>query len=305
MAASITEVIGLDTDYLGAIPLVSVFQLNGIEVNYNRDTAVTSKVFFSIDTYVFECINVGAVDSTTDKFRLSVDFLKYLIALPTDQVTTADLTKTISYKLTGHGYNALGSSINTVATTPKALKLCFSTPVLGGILGTRSIYTQGSTYKIYHNGRYMYFDYVTKDGYLIVSNSTTTNIGIQYIAPVGTNEVAWLNLDGCFSFWNFKIETEEWDVKNTNEITNFYLKNYEAVNPTETITQSVSNIISLSTVAFNTEHHTQLCQIIRSKRVFIGKYAYNVKDCTKTTGGERQNLSFKLKLEREENAATY
>jgi len=301
MAVSITELVGLDSHpiYPYSIPLVSVYSINGVSVDFDKETATDFSLKIVVDGITFDCVQVSNVGNVY-RYMLSVDFLRYLITLPTDDYTVSQLKRTITYNYIGY------YDYSNITTSSKSITLCFATPVLGGLLQLRSLYTQGATNYIYHNGRYMTYDDATNN-YVIHDPVTTSVLGITYVPPVtGGYVLSWLNLDGCFSFWSFKIETEEYEVKNSNEISNFYLKDYDAIIPSENLSQTVKRVVHLGTVAYNTDHHWQLCQIIRSKRVFFGGgYAFNVKECTKVTLGERQNLSFKITLEREDNAAGY
>jgi hypothetical protein len=168
-------------------------------------------------------------------------------------------------------------------------------------------FTNGSARVVYHNGSFCFYR-KTENDFAIYTNDTANGLVSdawlnQYFVyrPKSGEEITWINNEGGWSFWKFRSVDKMFEVKNNNEVENWALSNFELNAPSETISQEVGFELTFDTVAVDTLHHSYLCEIAMSPRVVYGGRVYQVKDCTKSHGSERQNLKFELTLKIKEN----
>jgi len=303
--ASITIIRGLNKQGAAlTAPLVSVYAPTGIEFDFDRGSLVGSYAEVSVSTHVFKAVKVSTVGNV-DRYQLAVDWLQYLTSLPT---SVANITPTsITYTITGRNVDGVSQ-----ATATDTILLSFGCPEIYSQTGLYDVYIQGASSIIYHCGKISFFNHGVN--VYEIENSTFSgtyekgygpevSIDIVYKQTTGL-EIAWINSDGAWSFWNFKQIAKTFEVKKSNFVPKFSLFNYEANSAGQSLGQEKTMAINFKTVAINAEHHEQLCRIKESPLVIFGGRIVEVKECTQTTGSERQNLAFTLTLETKENAAS-
>jgi hypothetical protein len=292
MAKSITIIRGLNQQSPAlTAPLVSVYAPTGIEFDFERESLTNSYSEVSVGAYVFKAVKVSTV-GTVDRYQIAVDWLQYLTSLPT---SVTNITPTsITYTITGR--DSIGVSQATATAT---VLLSFGVPDMYSQRGMYDVYSNGASSMIYHAGRYSRFNGTIYEILSATSSSATTT----YRQTTG-EEIAWLNTDGGWSFWNFKKIGKKLDIKNSNFVSTFALFNYEQMSAGRNVSQEKTIELDFKTVAINTEHHEQLCLIKQSKQIWYNGRIYEVKECTQSTGAEKQNLGFTLTLESKENAAS-
>ena len=286
--AAITFIKKLSDESTGKVsPLVAAFAPAGIEFNFNHGGISGSYADVTFGSYVFRAVKVATVSANEDKYQLSVDWLKSLVSLPTS-VTTSGMSTAQTY--TVNGRNSSGTSI---ASASETVYITFARPAIGSPDWMYKLYTTGNVRPIYHCGKYTYF------------NGTTLTAATGGGYAVTGSEIAWLDREGRWSYWNFKYIGKQFDVKNSNPISTFALRNSEALGNGMNTDQEVKVQLDFKTVAIDVTHHELLCEIKQSKVVIYNGLMYDVKECTQSTGGERQNLAFNLTLEISDNAANY
>ena len=289
--ASITIIRGLNQQGVALTsPLVSVYIPTGIEFDFDRDALAGTYAEVSVGSYVFKAVKVSSAGSV-DRYQIAVDWLQYLTSLPT---LVANITvSSITYTITGR--NSSGVS---VATANATIQLSHGCPSFGSARGLYDVWNVGYNQQIYHAGKYSLFN--KNNGTYEIGTSTA--IGI-YKAMAG-EEIAWINADGGWSFWNFKKQSKNFESKASNFVPTFNLYNYQSASAGRNLTREKSVQIDFKTVAINAEHHEQLCYLSSSPLIIYDGKEYQHKKTTETTGAEKQNLAFTLTLESKENAAS-
>jgi hypothetical protein len=247
------------------------------------------------DAVAMECTEVGV-----NQWALDLTLLPYVLGLPPTTITTTGLTKTWDFILSLYDVDdisILDVDVNSVPTI-----YCFGYPVVGVSGGMSTVLTTGYSRPIYHNGRYCKF---VTSAYSIISTTTSTT-GITYIAPNADHkEIAWIDRDGKWSFWNFRYLSQSNENKASNEIPFYSLTNDGQVMSSYDITMESNLMLNFDTVAVNSDHYQQLTEISKSPRVIYNGLCYRVKSCNNDTADCRQNLHFNLTLQSEQNAVSY
>ena len=276
-----------DESYTSNSLLVSAFAPVGLEFDFDHGGIIGSYADVSVGPHTFRAVKVETKSATVDRYQLSVDWLKSFVALPT-YVNAALMSTGVEYRVEGR--NSAGLSI---ASFLEDVYVTFAIPPIKNGDWMNTLFTNGFVRPIYHCGRYSKFDYTD----LIFVNGVGYNIQGE--------EIAWIDREGRWSFWNFKFLSKEFDVKNSGQISTFALRNSEVVGNGLNTEQEIKVQLNFKTVAIDVIHHELLCEIKQSKVVICRDLICNVKECTQTTGAEKQNLAFNLTLEYTENAASY
>jgi len=289
--ASITIIRGLNQQGTAlTAPLVSVYAPTGIEFDFNRDALAGTYAEVSVDTYVFKAVKISRAGSV-DRYQIAVDWLQYLTSLPT---VVANITTTsITYTITGR--NSSGVS---VATANATIQLSHGCPSFGSSRGLYDVWNVGYSQSIYHAGKYSVYNKATG----IYEIGTSAAVGVY--RPMAGEEIAWINADGGWSFWNFKKQSKSFEGKASNFVPSFNLYNYQATSAGRNLSRERTVQIDFKTVAINAEHHEQLCYLASSPLIIYNGFEYQHKKSTDTTGAVKQNLAFTLTLESKENAAS-
>ena len=242
----------------------------------------------------FKCTDLGS-----NVWEIDMNMLSSILLLPPTTITVTGLV--LSTTFTVYVKTSAGATDATAVADSAAL-LCFGKPLRGVSGGMTTVNTTGRSRSIYHNGRYCAF---STTAYAITSTTSTTT-GINYYAPDAAHkEIAWIDRDGKWSFWNFRYLSKSYENKASNEVPYYALTN--ALHVMSSYDISMESLVSLNfdTVAVNVDHYEQLCEISASPRVIYDGLVYRVKSSNSEVAACNQNYHFKLTLQREENAVSY
>ena len=314
--------------------LVSAFQRNSLEFNVERGSAVGTYATVTIGSYEFRAVKTGTV-GTTDSYIMDVSsILTNLIGnAPTTESAPNLLTKleTVTLK----AYDSTNTILVTNTSHPNILlSFAYQNIATGG--GLNDIIEKGASSAIYHNGNICFFSddyegvinltintiagsYTLTNGYNNISlnnNQKVTgtltstdipllSIPLYYKPPYGEHEIAWLNRDGGWSFWNFRQITSEIKVKRSNEVATYYPTNFKTIAMSRMISAEKTVEYTFYTLAYNPEHFAQLCEIQESLAVIWNNKLMRVSGCNSLTSVCKQKLRFTLKLQSDENIAGY
>ena len=320
---------GGDEDLL----LLSAFQRNSMEFDVERGAFVGTYATVLIGEFEFRAVRTGT-SGTTDSYIMDVTtILPNFLTIPENNYALSSLinTKAVTIK----AYESDGTLLVENASHP-AIIMSFAYQNIGVGGGLNDIVNKGSSRAIYHNGKICFFsksytgvknltintitaNYTLSSGYNNVSlNSnqkvtgtlTSTDIPLlsiqlYYKQPYGEHEIAWLNRDGAWSFWNFRQVSSEIKVKKSNEVATYYPTNYETISKSRMMSAEKTVEYVFDTLAYNPEHFAQLCEIQESLAVIWNNKLMKVSGCNSLTAVCKQNLRFTLKLEVDENIAGY
>jgi hypothetical protein len=293
MAIAITVTRSLQADGI----LVSAFCKQSIAFTATGLTTGDYSELLIDGLYAFRCTEVSA-----GSFLIDCDMLSAFLGLSPNTITITGLIRSTDFQIVfknsaGVAYGGSG----TVAVDTDTL-LCFGYPKRGASGGMATVLSAGYSRQIYHNGRYCKF---VTSAYVITSTTTSTT-GITYVAPDANHkEIAWIDNDGKWSFWNFRYLSKEVDNKKSNSVPYYAVTNALQIMSSYDISAESVLRLNFDTVAVNTEHYEQLCDISASPRVIYDSRVYRVVSSNKQTADCRQNLKFNLTLEIEENAVSY
>lgn len=314
--------------------LVSAFQRNSLTFNVERGSADGTYATVTIGAYEFRAVKTGTV-GTTDSYIMDVSsILPNLIGdAPINGIATNSLTKLEPVTL--KAYDNTNTILVTNTSHPDILlSFAYQNIATGG--GLNDIVKKGSSLAIYHNGNICLFsnnytgvinltintiagNYTLVNGYNNVwlnSNQKVTgtltstdmpslSIPLYYKPPYGEHEIAWLNRDGAWSFWNFRQISSEIKVKKSNEVATYYPTNYETISKSRMISAEKTVEYTFDTLAYDPTHFAQLCEIQESLAVIWRSKLMRVSGCNSLTSVCKQNLRFTLKLQSDENIAGY
>lgn len=295
MAANITIERGLNqqSSVLTA-PLIGFNYQQGIQFTYDHDVETNTYAEVTFNGYTFRAVKVATVSATVDRYQIDMtEIVKSTKTVAPFEVTVAGLLQNITYTIYGRKSNGT-AHVNSATQT---VYLSFAKPNLKA--GLYDLYTSGTSRMIYHNGKYCQFSSGTP--IYVITTANTNDSTHTYVSLTG-DEVAWLNRDGAWQFWNFRKISEMREPKKSTEIANYALSNYELAAKTYDIDTELKVNVMFDTIAYNAEHYRQLTEIGESDRVIYSGRAYRVKDWSKESAECRQNLKFNLTLEIEENA---
>lgn len=316
------------------VSLIPVFQRQSTEFDVDRGAETGTYATVKIGDYEFRAIKtatVGNVDSYT--IDLTSVLAQYIGVLP-DSLTSA-MTKEATVD-----YNVYDASNDLIAnTSARAVILCFGYLDINTVGGFYDVYYDGVSRTIYHNGKISVFHNSTGtvaitiggvaytysvgasventysiiplhathfiSGNMILGTYGAHNVTIYYKPAFGEHEIAWLNRDGAWSFWNFRQVSSEIKVKKSNEVATYYPTNYQTTFKSRMISADKTVEYVFDTLAYNPEHFAQLCEIQESLAVIWNNKLMTVSGCNSLTAVCKQNLRFTLKLEIDENIAGY
>lgn len=343
MAASITIQIFLN-DQGGTLdaPLVSAFTTNSIEFEFNREalTGTYAKVeingvsFFAtmiekdrytgIDAYVIDLTNI----------------LPSFLGIETiDSLLTESLSKVITIDV--FGYNSAGTQIASDLTHPD-IELCFGYPKIGVGGGLDGLWYSGrSTGRtVFTNGTISFYFSDTAGTYALTmdggetTRSEALNAGFNVLSlqthllksgtfqrdgvPVGLSvdvvyrpakaehlPIYWIDRDGCWSSWAFRLLSTNNDVQRSKEVPIYAYTNTAQKGKTRQIGAAKSIDFIFDTIAVNDEHYSQLTEIIESPLVIYDGRIVKVADSSSSTAACKQNLRFNITLKMQENVVSY
>ena len=256
-------------------------------------------------------------------------------SIPYEIADTSNLTFSVS--ITIKLYSSLGVLLTSVNHPSVILSLGYSdiykyTEV--------DVFKKGSSKAIYHNGKNICFFWsgatgnksfniasidelieVAANTYVIMNMAAmsfgidtgtltsadlaTFSIPIYYKPPYGDQEIAWLNRDGGWSFWNFRKVSEEIAVKKSNEVATYYPTNAATISKSRMISAEKTVRHAFDTLAYDPTHFAQLCEIQESLAVIWNNKLVKVAKSNTLTAVCKQNLRFNLILEVDENIAGY
>ena len=242
----------------------------------------------------FKCTDLGS-----NVWEIDMNMLSSIIGLPPITITTTGLVSTNTFTV----YVKYGANLtDTTHVSDSNALLCFGYPYRGVSGGMTTVNTDGKSRPIYHNGRYCVF---ATTAYSIVSSPSSTT-GITYVAPDANHkEIAWIDRDGKWMFWNFRYLSKVLDNKSSNDVPYYVRTNAEQIMNSYDINRESNYLLNFDTVAINDEHYAQLCEISASPRVIYNGIVYRVQSCNNDIADCNQNYHFNLTLKSEDNAVNY
>jgi hypothetical protein len=295
MAANITIERGLNQQSsTQTAPLIGFNYQQGIQFTYDHGAETNTYAEINWNGYVFRAVKIAAVSATVDRYQTDMtDIVKATKTIAPFSVTIIGLLQTIAYTIYGRKSNG-DAYVDSGAQT---VYLSFAKPNL--LSGLYDLYTNGLSRIIYHSGKYCQFVSGTP-AYEITSANTNDSTHI-YKAVTGV-EIAWINRDGAWSFWNFRKISEVRNSKKSNEVQNYSLSNFELAAKTYMLDTELSVEVVFDTVAIDANHYRQLTEIGESERVIYAGRSYSVKSSSQNSAEYKQNLKFNLTLQIQENA---
>ena len=316
------------------VNIISVFQRNSMEFDVERGATTGTYATVTVGSYEFRAVKT-ATSGTTDSYIIDLtSVLTNMVPIPDVASLTDDLITEV-----GISVNAYDSSNVVICTLPlNSITLCIGYIGIGLSGGMYDVGVRGSSRPIYHNGKIgIYYkdtsgmglsnfilggitrSYTIQDGYntitmdsahkingtLTLANSATFSIPIYYKPPYGDEEIAWLNRDGGWSFWNFRKVSEEIAVKKSNEVATYYKTNAATISKSRMISAEKIVKHAFDTLAYDPTHFAQLCEIQESLAVIWNDKLVMVAKSNSLTAVCKQNLRFNIILEVDENIAGY
>lgn len=316
---------GLITD---GYTLISAFNQNSIEFEFDRGVLTGTTAEVVLNGVHFEAFKSGTVGNVDTYYLDVTDKLPYFLGLSPQQVTVNGLT--ISLTAVCNGLNSSGS---VEATASETVTLCYGIKELATSSGMTILQDNGSGYPIYHNGKICLWNNDVSGNYTIgiggidhvyalvhgfnvllldpaqrISGALTSgilDISVVYRPANDDNvEIAWINKDGRWSFWNFRPLSVEDETKWSNEINLYGKRNTDVNAVSRLITAETNQKLYFDTVAVDITHYQQLIDIAKSPSVVFNGLLMKVVDSSKRVSC-RQNLNFKLTLQSEKYAVSY
>jgi len=319
------------------IPLVSAFQRNSIEFEVERDGYSETSATVTIGGFVFSAYKTKTVGSIDTYMIDLTSILSQLVGGFPYDFNLNTLTKSIQIIINAYDpTGTFGPAETPIATlTDTETALCFGYLSIGTGSGMFGVYKKGSQRAIYHNGNISFYNsadsgtytltiggvaysYTLTKGYNIVwlnstqkISGTLTHSGIETFSipliysPVTGEEIAWLNSDGGWSFWNFRMIAKQINVKKSNGITTWYPTNVETISKSRDISSDKLVRYTFDTIAVDKIHYEQLCEMQESMAVIWNNKLVRIVDSSKEIGACKQNLKFNLTIEIDENVAGY
>ncbi len=287
---------------------VSAFIQNSIKFTFDRGSEINTYAVVSINGNLFRATKILTV-VTLDTYQIDVTcILPYILGFAPTTVTATGLVLTPT--ITIQGYTSVGIVLGAAVTHP-TIYLSFGYPnigVIGGLDGNSA--GKNMSKVIYHNGKFSFSSLGGSSFYLGTGAYTGKypdagyDIDMIYKNIIGS-EIAWLNSNGCWSYWNFRYLAEENIAKSITEIPVYASTNAEMYAKSVDISTEKKLSLYFDTIAVDDIHYKQLTEIAESARVIYSGKVYRIKDSSSRTANCRQNLKFNLTLEIEENAVSY
>ena len=313
---------------------ISAFQRNSMEFDVEHGVLTGTYATVKIGGYEFRAVKTATL-GTTDSYIMDVTtILPNLMVLPENN---SDLSALIRLEgVTIKVYESSGSLlIQNNAHPDIVLSFAYCNIGVGG--GLNDIYNNGASRAIYHNGKICFFStaFIMGSVNLTINTITATytltnlynnitlnanqnvtgtltstdipllSIPLYYKHPYGDEEIAWLNRDGGWSFWNFRKISEEINVEKSNEIETYYRTNAATISKSRMISAQKTVLHAFDTLAYDPTHFAQLCEIQESLAVIWNGKLVRVRECNSLTAVCKQNLRFNIILEVDENIAGY
>lgn len=301
--------------------LISAF--NPQLITFTITAGVVPKVtIIGIDFLCVKTSTSGGLDYYT--FDLT-DKLPTLLGFPPSNYTNGGgYSKSLSLAISGIG-------ATTVTLTSK---ICFGIDEIGTNLELLEVSTLGRRQSCYHNGRIGLYiatggSYVLNVGLATETKTLTTGYNIietslpnglleiagtdiefahKLIAPISgtTNKIVkWIDKDGNYAEWDFRLLSTKKPIKNSNKISSEPSQLVDKYFISRNISKEKKIEFMFDTVAIDTDHYRQLAYIAESPIVWYNNRVVEVKDSNDSVAECRQNLKFSLTLEAEEYAASY
>ena len=313
--------------------LISAFQRNTMTFDVERGSSTGNYATVEIGGYEFRAVKTATVGTTDSYIFDGTSVLSNLMGnAPTSIITGTALIK--SYTITITAYEIDNTVV--ISDDEETISICFAYNDIGAVKGLNDIVNKGSSRNIYHNGKIGFYNYtyigvqnliisgvsksytlslnynnVTLDvaqllnGTLTSSVNTYLSIPLYYKPAYGDQEIAWLNRDGGWSFWNFRKVSEEIVVKKSNEVATYYPTNAATISKSRMISAEKTVKHAFDTLAYDPTHFAQLCEIQESLAVIWNNKLVKVVSSNSLTAVCKQNLRFNLILEVDENIAGY
>jgi len=315
--------------------LVPIFQRNSMEFRCERGSEVGTYATVKFGNYEFRAIK-EYIYSTYDDYIIDVtSILPNMTEIPlfVDNLVTTQITPVINL------YNSSNTIIAT-ANHPTIL-LSYGYDDICNAVRIVNVYNKGVDRNVYHNGKMSFFwkgtsavhpiscggvtvnyemyaneintfdysisplDTLPKTGTITSSAQTDLSIPIYYKPAYCDQEIAWLNRDGGWSFWNFRKVSEEIVVKKSNEVATYYPTNAATISKSRMISADKTVKHAFDTLAYDPTHFAQLCEIQESLAVIWNGKLVRVASSNSLTAVCKQNLRFNIVLEVDENIAGY
>lgn len=313
----------------GLSALTSAFNQQSIEFTITA-AVVPTTTLNSIEFKPTKTVdNVGGLDT----YVLDItDMIPYILGFPPDNYTDVSLYR----KLLTVSISGAGAITQTTSTY-----LCFAVDKIaeaGSLVA--DIIAEGRRFASYNNGNIGFYFNGTAGTYTAnigaFSESVSLVNGYNILTPTGNISgksglfsitgtdiefnvvykpltysqtfnklVKWINKDGSYSEWDFRLITTENDVKSSNRIPNYKQTMSEIKYKSKEISKEKTRTFILDTIAVDVEHYAQLVDIASSPVVYYADLVLKVSDSNKSVAECKQNLKFNLSLQIEDYVATY
>jgi hypothetical protein len=290
--ANITIERGLNQQATGVTaPLIGLNYQQGIQFTYDHAAELNTFAEVNWNGYLFRAVKIATVSGTVDRYQIDMtEIVRATKTIAPFEITVTGLIQSINYTVYGRKSNG-DAYVDSGAQT---VLLSFAKPYLKS--GLADVYNNGTSRVIYHAGKYSQF---ASTVYQIIT--ANTNDATHIYKAVTGEEIAWLNRDGAWSFWNFRKISEMQEAKKMTEISNYALSNYELATKSYDYETELKIVVMFDTLAIDPTHFRYMTEIGSSERVIYNGKVYRVKDYPKTSSECKQNLRFNLSLEIEEN----
>lgn len=339
MAASITIARNLNDQYgTENAPLVSAFTTNSIEFDFDREANTGTYAKVEIDGVSFFATKLYQYGATSDRYIIDLTNIlpSFLDINLVEYPAVGSLAKTINIDI--FGYSSAGILLASNTTHPD-VDLCFGYPKIGVSGGLDELWKYGRTTSttIYSNGYVCIYNSgtagvktFTMDGGLtyqlqsiaakftlfpLIGNlrksGTLTGSGdlsvkvVYRPAKITDVPVWWIDRDGCWSTWYFRLLSTNNDVQRSKEVPIYAYTNATQKGRTREIGAAKSIDFLFDTLAVNAEHYKILTEIKESPLVVYDGRIVKVADSSSETAECKQNLRFTITLKMQENVVSY
>lgn len=315
----------------GNDPILSMYNINTIKFDFDRGAATGTYAKLVVDGYSFFATKTGTVGNV-DSYTIDLsNILKNLLPLPpTNPAVVSDLFASKTF--TVNGYSSVGA---VLATSSFDSYITYGYTQIGVDYGYLMIY--GGRSVVFHHGTICFWF----DGTAGTHTVTVGAIGIAYSLVHGWNRITlhytqwlsstlsinsggasvifdvvyrnisnenidWLNSAGCWDSWAgfTKINTSHLVEVNTS-VPIYNQAHVGALGYDRAITRSKILRISFECIALNAVQYAQFVAMQESQVIIYNAGIWRVAESNNLIADCRQNLNFKITLERVDNVASY
>lgn len=284
---------------------------------------VPKATIIGIDFLCVKTSTSGGIDYYT--FDLTDKLPSLLGFPPNDYTSVSNYSKSLSVSI-----SATGATTIVLTST-----ICFGIDEIGELgLLIKDVASNGRRSNCYHNGSIGLFksssgtytfrvgessqDVLLSSGYNIVPLSlpngiiTVDGTDIEFLhrfkpqISESTNQfVRWIDRDGNYAEWDFRLLSTKKTIKNSNKINSTPSNLSEKFFINRNISKEKTINFIFDTVAIDIDHYRQLAYIAESPIVWYNGRVVEVNDSSDSVAECRQNLKFSLTLEADDYATSY